>query len=330
MLRAVRDSDSDQIIALVGACWAEYPGCVMDMDENPELLRLASYFAEAGGAFWVAEDQGQIVGMIGTRPSEEAWEICKVYVRASARGTGLANRLLAAAEAHARDQGATSLVLWSDTRFDRAHRFYERHSYVRQGGIRALDDLSNSLEFGYAKPLAGVVVKRLDAAAAASAAGGLGRILQDCVDSGASVSFLPPLDPGVAREFYRARATEVARGQRILLAAWVDGVLAGSVMLDIAMPQNQPHRAEVQKLLVHSAIRRRGAARALMAAIEAEAAAAGRGLLVLDTRAGDSAEQLYASTGWTESGRIPGFTRLIDGGFCDTVFFYRRTAAEGG
>jgi GNAT superfamily N-acetyltransferase len=302
----------------------------MDVDgENPELRRLAAYFTQTGGALWAAERDGQVCGMVAARPSRgDSWELCRMYVAADARGTGLADRLLATAEEFARFQGAARLHLWSDTRFDRAHRFYERHGFVRDGGIKALDDASNTLDFGYAKPIAGVAVRLLDTAAAASAARGLGRILVACVESGASVSFLPPLPLASARDFYRTCATDIARGQRILLAAWVDGRLAGSVMLDLAMPQNQAHRAEVQKLLVDPAFRGRGVARALMREIEQAAIAAGRSLLVLDTRAGDAAERLYRSGGWTEAGRIPAFARNADGTLCDTVLFYRMLPAR--
>jgi GNAT superfamily N-acetyltransferase len=170
-LRPGRDDDAAGFIDLIAGCWAEYPGCVMDLDgEVPELRALASYYAGLGGALWVGEAGGAIAGMVATRPlGEGAWEICKMYVARAQRGTGLAQALLDAAERHARDASGTTMKLWSDTRFERAHRFYEKHSYVRAGPIRALNDVSNSIEFAYAKPLAGVAVRRLDAAAAASA-----------------------------------------------------------------------------------------------------------------------------------------------------------------
>jgi GNAT superfamily N-acetyltransferase len=263
--------------------------------------------------------------MVATRPlADGAWEICKMYLAQAQRGTGLAQLLLAAAEGHARAHGATRMKLWSDTRFTRAHRFYEKHSYVRAGPIRALGDASNSIEFGYAKPLAGAVVQRLDAAAAASAEHRLAVVLKDCVDAGASVSFLPPLDFRTARAFWRRAAADVAAGRRILFAAWAEGELVGTVQLDLATPPNQQHRADLQKLLVMGHARRRGIARRLVIAAEEAAAAAGRPLLVLDTCAGDAAEPLYRALGWTEAGRIPGYALLADGSFCDTVVFYKR------
>jgi GNAT superfamily N-acetyltransferase len=324
MIRPGRDSDADGLIALIDVCWSEYPGIVLDVDgEVPELRALASYYAGKGAALWVAEDGVQIVGMIGVVPhSHDTWEIVRLYMLRQYRGTDLAPRLLAAAESHARIAGAARLVLWSDTRFDRAHRFYEKHSYVRHGPIRVLHDLSNSLEFGYAKPVSGI--ETLDAAAAASAERRLAEILCACVDAGASVSYLPPLAPDVARGFWKRAAADVAAGTRVLLVGWQDGVLAGTVMLEFASAPNQPHRAEVQKLLVHPSARRRGLARALMLRAEQEARRAGRSLLTLDTRAGDAAETLYRAMGWQEAGRIPGYALNADRTPCDTVFFWRQ------
>ena len=154
VLRAGRDDDAPGIIKLIGACWAEYPGCVMDVDgEVPELRALATYYANQHGALWVAETaRGDVVGMVGTRPLPDgAWEICKMYVSASQRGAGLAQALIDAAEGYARERGAKVMKLWTDTRFERAHRFYEKHGYVRQPGLRELHDLSNSFEYHYVK-----------------------------------------------------------------------------------------------------------------------------------------------------------------------------------
>lgn len=325
VLRPGRDDDAAGFIDLIGACWAEYPGCVMDMErENAELRALATYYADKGGALWAAEAGSAIVGMTGVAPLEGgAWEIGRVYVSAGQRGTGLALSLVTAAEAHARAAGARELKLWSDTRFARAHAFYEKHGFVRSGPIRVLNDLSKSLEFAYAKPLSGVVVRRLDVAAATSAERPLAAILRAVVDAGGAVSFLPPLAEGVARAFWRARAREVAAAGRVLLAGWVEGKLAGTAMLDLATPPNQPHRADVQKVMVHPAARRHGLARALMAALESEARAAGRKLLTLDTRAGDPSETMYRTLGYHEAGRIPGYAFNADGTRHDTVLFWK-------
>ena len=289
----------------------------------PELYALASYYAGKGGALWVEEGNGDIIGMVATIPhGESAWEICRVYTRPSTHGSGLGHRLLDQAEAYARSHGAARFVLWSDTRFDRAHRFYEKRGYVRHGPIRALHDLSNSLEFAYAKPINGI--EKLDAAASASAERGLAEILCTCVDVGASVSFLPPLAPDVARDFWKRVTTDVAANRCILLAAWSDAALVGAAMLEFSPQQNQPHCAEVQMLLVHPAARRRGIARALMLQLQQEALCAGRTLLTLYSRAEDPAETLYRSLGWQEAGRIPCYFVSADGSFRDAVIFCRQ------
>jgi GNAT superfamily N-acetyltransferase len=327
VLRAGRDTDAEGFIALIGACWAEYPGCILDLDgEVPELRALATYFRDQGGALWAAEQGGRVIGMVGARPlrdDDAAWEICRMYVDAAARGIGLAPELLRTAEGHARAAGAKRLVLWSDTRFTRAHGFYEKLGYVRQGSIRILDDISNSLEFRYAKPATGLVVEALDAAAAASAEKPLADLLVACVAEDASLEFLPPLPRDRAIAFWKQTSAAVAAGSRVLLVAWRDGVMAGSVTLDLATAPNQPHVAAVQKLLVDPASRRQGIGRALMRRAEQAARGHGRRILNLDTRAGSAAEALYRAEAWQEIGRIPGFELDAARHPCDTVFFWK-------
>jgi GNAT superfamily N-acetyltransferase len=326
MIRPGLDTDEAGFIRLIGDAWAEYPNCILDVDgEVPELRALSTYFTGAGGALWVAEQEGRVAGMVATRPlgTDRTWEICKMYVEKSQRGTGLAHRLLGGAEAHAMALGADRLVLWTDTRFDAAHRFYEKRSFVRSGSIRILDDISKSLEFRYAKPVRGVVVEALDAAAAASAERRLADILVGCVDAGASVSFLPPLSLDTARGFWRKVSGEVAMGNRLLLVAWVDGRMAGTVQLDLATPANQRHRADLAKLLVHPEFRRQGIGRALMQRAEQAARGIGRTLLTLDTRAGDAGEALYRELGWQQGGRIPGYAADAEGRLHDTLLFFR-------
>lgn len=299
VLRAGRDDDAAGFIALLTECWLEYPGCVVDIDgEVPELHALASYFAEQNGALWVAEKAGRVVGMIATRPlGDHVWELCKVYAYANQRGSGLAQRLMHLAETYARGQGGIEMKLWSDTRFDRAHRFYEKHGYIREGAIRVLNDLSNSLEFGYAKPLTGIVVRNLDAAAAASVVPALQRLAE-------------------TQAFWRKAASEVALGTRILLVAWADGETAGVATLDLA---TAAHRADVQALHVDPEFRRRGVARQLLRHAEF----AGRELLTLQTRDDPAALALLGNAGWTEVGRVPGFFRNADGVPRAMVQFYR-------
>ena len=327
MIRLGRDSDAEGFIALIGACWGEYPGCILDLDgEVPELRALDTYFRDQGGTLWAAEQAGRIVGMIGTRPLKEdaAWEICRMYVDAAARGSGLAMRLLDTAESHARAAGAGRMVLWTDTRFTRAHGFYEKRGYVRQGSIRILDDISHSLEFRYTKPAAGLVVEALDAAAAASAERRLAELLIACVADGASLTFMPPLPRDRAVGFWKAASVAVAAGHRVLLAAWLDGQLAGSVILDLATEETTPHAASIRTLMVDPAARRRGIGRALMRRAEQAARAHGRSIVTLDARAGSAAEALYRTEAWQELGRIPGLELNAAREACDTVFFWKR------
>ena len=210
----------------------------------------------------------------------------------------------------------------SDTRFTRAHRFYEKRSWVRHGPIRALDDASHTLEFGYAKPLNGVAT--LGAAAAASAERRLAEILVACVDGGASVSFLAPLALDRAQAFMRDAAQQVAAGKCLLLAAWSQGVLSGTVRVQLDTPQNQPHRADIAKMLVHPDARRQGLARKLMLTAEQAAANAGRTLLTLDTLTGSAGERLYRGLGWTEVGAIPGYSVDAAGRPESTTLFYKQ------
>ena len=308
-IRPGRDADAPGYIALVREAWLSYPGCVFDLDEDaPDLRAWASHMAEHGGAVWTAEREGEVVGMIGTHPLEGAtWELVRMYVAPSARGSGLASRLVEAVEVHARAAGAEELVLWSDTRFARAHAFYEKHDFLRSGPIRVLDDRANTLEFRYRKPIAGIEVRMLDPMEAESAVGRLAAILVACVDAGASVGYAAPMDRAVARAFWRERAALVARGERRIAIAWLDGRIVGCVMLDLATPAIERHRGGIEKLLVLPEARRRGIATGLMAAAEAEAATLGRRLLTLDARTGGEAERLYISLGWTLAGSVPDY-----------------------
>jgi GNAT superfamily N-acetyltransferase len=216
-------------------------------------------------------------------------------------------------------------VLWTDTRFRRAHRFYERWSYVRDGPIRALHDIADTVEYRYAKPVQGV--RRLDVAAARSAERRLAEVLRAGVMAGASASFLPPLSAERALAFWQGVTRRVGEAETALFAAWSEGVLAGTVQLLLDMPENGRHRAVVTELLVHPAFRRRGLGDALMQAAEAEASALGRTLLEFDTCAGSPAEALSRRRGWIEAGRIEGYTIDADGREHATLRFTKRVRA---
>lgn len=151
----------------------------------------------------------------------------------------------------------------------------------------------------------------------------LARLLLDAIDSGAGVSFMPGLSEDAATEWWRSTiATMPDRGA--VLVARDDEGLVGSVQLQPAWAPNQPHRADVAKLIVHRRGRNRGIARQLMEALEDAAAARGFTLLLLDTCEGSAAERLYTSMGWTRAGVVPGFALNPDGSTCDTVFFYKQ------
>lgn len=170
---------------------------------------------------------------------------------------------------------------------------------------------------------AGFTLTRLDAGAAAAHQTALAEVLIDAVAAGASVGYLPPLDEAVARAFWESVQAAVARSERLLWAAFQDQTLAGTVQLDLVQKPNGLHRAEVMKLLVHTAFRRRGLGRVLMLTAEAAARELGRTTLVLDTLAGEPSELLYQALGWQVAGQIPQFARTGDGGLYPTVVYYK-------
>ena len=155
-IRPARDDDQDGLIALIGGCFAEYPGCVLDVDgEIPELRGIASYADKRNGRFWVAEADGAIVGCIGVAPAtdRDSVELLKLYVDSAMRGRGLGGRLVRLVEEEAARRNAAFIELWTDTRFETAHRLYERLGYERLPETRELHDLSDTVEYHYRKRL---------------------------------------------------------------------------------------------------------------------------------------------------------------------------------
>lgn len=153
---------------------------------------------------------------------------------------------------------------------------------------------------------------------------GLNEVLIACVAGGASVSFMHPLSVDKASRFWREVAADVARRQRVVLVAEDERQnIIGTVQLITGQPENQPHRADVAKLLVHPQARRRGVAQRLMLALEAAALAAEKSVLVLDTATGSDAEMLYQNLGWQRVGELPKYALMPDGEFCSTSFYYR-------
>jgi len=169
-----------------------------------------------------------------------------------------------------------------------------------------------------------VVVRRLAVDELEAQLDGLAAVLADCVEGGASVSYMAPFSPEDARAAFRGFADDAARGGRVILAAFVEQRLVGTVQVVLSVPPNQPHRAEIAKLLVHRSARRRGIAERLMDQAEAEARAEGRPLLVLDAVTDGDAARLYSRLGWTTVGVIPDYALFPDGRFCDTTYFFKK------
>ncbi len=169
-----------------------------------------------------------------------------------------------------------------------------------------------------------VTISELSPSAATERLDELADLLLDSVAHGASVNFLADLSAKDARAFWAGAIDAVARDRQILLAAHVDGRVVGTVVLALAPQPNQPHRADVNKLLVHSIVRRRGIGAALLAAVEDEADRRGRTLLMLDTVKDSDGERLYAGHGWVRYGEVPGHALLPDGTPEATSFFFKR------
>jgi ribosomal protein S18 acetylase RimI-like enzyme len=168
-----------------------------------------------------------------------------------------------------------------------------------------------------------IEIHRLEGRALGGHLDGLAAVLADCVTGGASVGYLAPFLHDDARAAFEGWAPDVEAGSRIVLGAFRGDEVVGTVQVVFARPPNQPHRADIAKLLVHRSARRRGVARLLMERAEVEARAAGKTLLVLDTVTGDAAERLYCRLGWTRLGVIPNYALYPDGRPCDTTVFWK-------
>jgi putative acetyltransferase len=151
LIRPVRDDDGPALARLIAACFAEYEGCPYEPSEFPELVAPARHYAAKGAAFWVMLHNGTLVGSVAATPVpvHQACEISKFYLDAAHRGSGAALALMAKAQNDAIQLGLPGLVLWTDTRFTRAHRFYEKLGFLRQPVIRRLADVSLSWEYRY-------------------------------------------------------------------------------------------------------------------------------------------------------------------------------------
>lgn len=160
---------------------------------------------------------------------------------------------------------------------------------------------------------------------AATLAQALADVLIDCVEGGASVSFMLPFTREKALNFWHGVLQAVARKERVLLVAETAAShIIGTVQLITALPDNQPHRADVAKMLVHRDARRRGVAAQLMAAVDQAAREEGKTVLVLDTVTGGDAERLYQRAGWQPVGTVPNYALMPDGAWCGTTFFHKQ------
>jgi putative acetyltransferase len=156
VVRAAEDSDAGGLIALVGSCFSEYEGCVLDTEhEMTHLLGVASHFAVVGGRAWVAVADGSVVGSVACRPTTDpgGLELQMLYVLGPSRRRGLGARLVALVENEARRRGASFVELWSDTRFTDAHRLYRSLGYRQLPDVRELHDLSSTREYRFARTL---------------------------------------------------------------------------------------------------------------------------------------------------------------------------------
>jgi GNAT superfamily N-acetyltransferase len=169
-----------------------------------------------------------------------------------------------------------------------------------------------------------IEIRQLSAAEGRRYLDALAEVLVDCVEGGASVSFMTPFSKAEAKAFFEKALHDVENGNRILLAAFHDSKLVGTVQIVTATPPNQPHRADVAKLLVLRSARGQGVASRLMREVEAAARIAGKSLLVLDTVTGSTAEKLYVALGWTKAGVIPNYAMFPDGRWCDTTIFWKQ------
>ena len=153
---------------------------------------------------------------------------------------------------------------------------------------------------------------------------GLSDVLIDCVEGGASVSFMLPMTRAKAETFWRNAAAGVARGERVVLSAEDETGIVGTVQIILAQPENQPHRGDLAKMLVHRRARRQGIAQRLMQAADETARAEGKTVLVLDTVTGGDAERLYQRAGWQRVGDIPHYALMPDGVPCSTTYYFKR------
>lgn len=320
----------------------------------------ARLIATEDRAVFGAFDGGRLAGIAGVyrhepRKYRHKAHLWGVYVDPLYRGAGIGSALLSEAIGFARAMhGVTQLNLTVSAANPTAIRLYrslgfdvfgeEPDSLFANGALH--DELHMALRFAKPRPenqpLNGhgddrpssatgsamspaIAIRTVEASQAMACVDALADVLIDCVEGGASVSFLLPIERKTAVEFWTHVAESVMRNERLLLVAEdPDGRIVGTVQLITALPENQRHRADVAKMLVRRDARRRGIATLLMTAIDDAARRAGKSVLVLDTVTGGEAERLYERSGWQRVGHVPNYALTPDGRFCGTTFFHKQ------
>jgi ribosomal protein S18 acetylase RimI-like enzyme len=273
--------------------------------------------------FVVARDaDGHAIGCGALRPLQDGVaELKRMYAKTDGRGTGAA--VLAHLEAAARELGYRAV--WLETRAvnTRAVAFYERHGYRRIDNFGRYAGNAAALCFGKELGMTTSTIRELDGAEALARVAELAEVLRDCVEGGASVGFMLPLAEGRPEAFWRKVAASVAAGERHLFVAEDEtGRICGTLSLVVDMPDNQPHRADVSKMLVHRRARRQGMAERLLKAMEAKARELGKTTLVLDTVTGSDASRVYERLGWQKAGDIPNYALMPNGALCSTTYYF--------
>jgi putative acetyltransferase len=322
---AIERPDQPEIIALIDALDAyQRPLYPPESHHGVDIATLL----QPGVTFVVARDaDGRALGCGAVMRLADAegvayGEVKRMYVQPEQRGRGIAQRLLGVLESHAEAQECMALRLETGPRQPEALRLYERAGFLRRGPFGDYWDDPHSVFLE--KRLGPLRIDRLPAPGDDELRQ-LAELLHACVHAGASVHFVLPFGPADALAFWQRQLPALHRGARALLVARErdGGRIVGTVQLVLDQPPNGAHRAEVAKLLVHPDARRRGAARALMHALEGLARAEQRTLLVLDTNEDSPAERLYASLGFHRIGVVPGYARSVEGGLRGCSFMYK-------
>lgn len=346
VIRALSPADVSAYVVFRREALADSPWAFAASAENDVGLdeaRMAATLSEKGSAVVGAFDEaGRLVGTCGLssnrhRKMAHRVHLWGVYVTPAARGRGVGKAVVRGALDLARSwPGVNSAGLSASVRSKAAQALYRSLGFVVWGveprclciDGSFLDEVHMVVQFAddAQEPPRGTdatwTIRRIDAVDETLILA-LADVLRSCVEGGASVGFMLPLTRDRAVSFWRRVADGVARGERALLVAEDELGVCGTVQLILDMPDNQPHRADLVKMLVHRRARRRGLGEALMRAAEDLARERGRTLLVLDAVTGGDAARLYERLGWVRVGPIPNYALMPDGAPCGTTYFYR-------